>query len=678
DFAVSAFLDPDVGNYADDYIGTDPVRGLAYGYNADNDDEGAGGYGAAPPAFGVDFIGGPPVYRAGYYSNDAGSFGIPTNALEYYRYMTGFFREGQPWTEGGTATTPGNPPVNFVYPDTPGFYWSEPCSAFSGPCVANTPGERRVVASTLAEESRLDIGEQETFTFAMLFARGGSNFNSVTALAAASDHVQALHDSGALFTAGHTALPPALAAPAPTAPEDGAGFPAGVTRATLTWSAVPGATVYEVVVDTAAVPFQGGEQRLFAAGLSVVYPFTAEGGAAYRWRVRALALGTASPFSTSRTFTSSGFPLPGISEAAVVEVARPGGADPCAGAPADVGCQDGLGGNTVFHDGDRGADYYLTGGGSLGDIVRLSRYAYMAFPDYFEIRFTATGGYGLYFPPDNHVVRVPFELWNVRTTPDDPTDDVRMIPLINPQTAGDTPTDWTNHLTGTDAWSGRPRPVTPASDWIYWMMPDRPGGYALFETAALAFGGPGALYDPTADGDAQVEPDPYNGGACTNQGNYVSWCYRNTEPETNSYPTLGDPGSQFIYPIGRLAFADLAGDGTTPPTGTVVRFRTFQIGSVVASEPVPTGPVAALAVERVAPNPARGRALLVYAVPVAGRTVVAVYDALGRRVAVVQDGPLAAGRHEVELETAALAPGVYVVVVESRGARAARTLAVVR
>jgi len=41
--------------------------------------------------------------------------------------------------------------------------------------------------------------------------------------------------------------------------------------------------------------------------------------------------------------------------------------------------------------------------------------------------------------------------------------------------------------------------------------------------------------------------------------------------------------------------------------------------------------------------------------------VVSVYDALGRRVAVLHNGPLAAGSHDFGVEVSSLAPGLYVV-----------------
>ena len=56
------FVDGDLGNPNDDYVGCDVQRGLGFYYNADEDDEdasGALGYGINPPAIGVDFFQGP-------------------------------------------------------------------------------------------------------------------------------------------------------------------------------------------------------------------------------------------------------------------------------------------------------------------------------------------------------------------------------------------------------------------------------------------------------------------------------------------------------------------------------------------------------------------------------------------------------------------------------------------
>jgi hypothetical protein len=58
----SQYLDADVGNSSDDYVGCDVSRGLGYAFNGDlfdEDDSGRKGYGENPPAIGCDFFEGP-------------------------------------------------------------------------------------------------------------------------------------------------------------------------------------------------------------------------------------------------------------------------------------------------------------------------------------------------------------------------------------------------------------------------------------------------------------------------------------------------------------------------------------------------------------------------------------------------------------------------------------------
>ncbi|MDX1418499.1 MAG: T9SS type A sorting domain-containing protein, partial [Rubricoccaceae bacterium] len=79
----------------------------------------------------------------------------------------------------------------------------------------------------------------------------------------------------------------------------------------------------------------------------------------------------------------------------------------------------------------------------------------------------------------------------------------------------------------------------------------------------------------------------------------------------------------------------------------------------------------------VRPNPWRGSATVTLTVAAAGAASVAVYDVLGRRVAVVHEGPLGAGRHEWPVE-AGLAPGVYVVRVVAGSEAASQAVTVLR
>lgn len=62
------------------------------------------------------------------------------------------------------------------------------------------------------------------------------------------------------------------------------------------------------------------------------------------------------------------------------------------------------------------------------------------------------------------------------------------------------------------------------------------------------------------------------------------------------------------------------------------------------------------------PNPTGSRGTVRLSVRTAARhATAAVYDALGRRVAVLHDGPLGAGAHDFALDASSFAPGLYVV-----------------
>jgi photosystem II stability/assembly factor-like uncharacterized protein len=77
------------------------------------------------------------------------------------------------------------------------------------------------------------------------------------------------------------------------------------------------------------------------------------------------------------------------------------------------------------------------------------------------------------------------------------------------------------------------------------------------------------------------------------------------------------------------------------------------------------------------PNPTTGRATVTLALPSAAEVRAAVYDVLGREVAVLHDGPLAAGSHRFAFDSD-LPTGVYLVRATGYGLRAAQRVTVVR
>src|SRR5690606_4096787 len=97
-------------------------------------------------------------------------------------------------------------------------------------------------------------------------------------------------------------------------------------------------------------------------------------------------------------------------------------------------------------------------------------------------------------------------------------------------------------------------------------------------------------------------------------------------------------------------------------------------GSAAAAAALP----GAYALSEPHPNPSDGTARLTLDVAEAQRVTAAVYDGLGRRVAVLLDGAVEAGAHVLVLEGSGLPAGVYLVRVRGEAFAASRRLTLVR
>ncbi len=203
------WVDPDLGNYLDDFVGCDTSRGLGICYNGDAVDEGATGYGENPPLIGVDFFQGPLKYdydssgaivdssRLGmskflYYNNDFSTIGNPEVASHYYGYLSGTWKDGSPFTFGGNGYNTGIP-FDFMFPSDPADNspdaWSE-CSE------GNTPADRRFLQS--AGPFRLEPGAKNQVVVGVVWVRPSNQTGcqaDFNALRLADDKAQALYDN---------------------------------------------------------------------------------------------------------------------------------------------------------------------------------------------------------------------------------------------------------------------------------------------------------------------------------------------------------------------------------------------------------------------------------------------------------------------------------------------------
>lgn len=205
------FSDPDMGNFDDDWVGSDSVLNLGYVYNADNFDEGAEGYGEAPPAVGYKLLevsgGEEDSLSTGvdsqpkrglmtsfmYYTGGGGVVGDPTNADHMYNYLRSRWKDGLHATYGGNGRDSGGPRTNYVYSGDPPGFWSE--ANYDGLGTAMAPADMRFVVANGPFEMKPEEGHRQ-FTVAIIASFGADNLDSVQRLKKESEAIQAFFDSG--------------------------------------------------------------------------------------------------------------------------------------------------------------------------------------------------------------------------------------------------------------------------------------------------------------------------------------------------------------------------------------------------------------------------------------------------------------------------------------------------
>ena len=138
-------------------------------------------------------------------------------------------------------------------------------------------------------------------------------------------------------------------------------------------------------------------------------------------------------------------------------------------------------------------------------------------------------------------------------------------------------------------------------------------------------------------------------------------------------------GDSFFEPVaykGAFAPADSEGRGATWLAGwTALDAGGYLSGQAVS---VGGGPEAGALGLAVGPNPTRGGATARVTLAQAGPARLALYDVLGREVAVVAEGAFAAGTTLVTVDAGSLPAGAYVLRLTAEGAAATTRLSVVR
>lgn len=200
DVYLGIWVDFDLGNAMDDYVGTDVGRNMVYVYNGDADDETIMGYGLNPPACGMMFLSHNLTHSMTYNNVNLTPNGNPGGSFDFYNYLRSIWLDNLPLTYGGDGRDQSAPLCNFMFPgDTdpnfPGQPWTETTAG-------NPPYDRRILGSigplTLPADSFFVID------IAFPWARGDNGpGSSVTALQEAADSIANRYANGTLTTAIH-------------------------------------------------------------------------------------------------------------------------------------------------------------------------------------------------------------------------------------------------------------------------------------------------------------------------------------------------------------------------------------------------------------------------------------------------------------------------------------------
>jgi len=216
DVKVGTFLDTDMGNYADDYIGTNVNLGMVYGYNGDGVDENDGGhqnFADTLPALGLLILKGAKLTNDGLdnavgvnpnesvnglgfndgiddneYIGLSASRGIegvsnfpvadPTTVVQTNQVLMGNYSDGSPINYGATQ-------IHHVYfGDTdPTFYSSNGvthANDYSEQTVNNPAGDRRIIASS-GGNSLLNSGDTLHYITAYISTIDSMNVGDINA-----------------------------------------------------------------------------------------------------------------------------------------------------------------------------------------------------------------------------------------------------------------------------------------------------------------------------------------------------------------------------------------------------------------------------------------------------------------------------------------------------------------
>lgn len=182
------YIDYDIGNAFDDYIGCSPEKNMIFAYNGDNFDESEGGmkgYGTNPPSQALVSLSHP--LKSGLVNNqNAGSF-APYGDTSMWLLMNSMWVDTTPWVNPLT-----NAVTDFILPDNP-----NNANGWSEVALGNPSGDRRGMITIFEPSFR--PGTSICSDYAFIYSRVGAHLQNVQDVWNIAGSLQALYNASEAF-----------------------------------------------------------------------------------------------------------------------------------------------------------------------------------------------------------------------------------------------------------------------------------------------------------------------------------------------------------------------------------------------------------------------------------------------------------------------------------------------
>lgn len=191
DATAGFFLDTDLGNFMDDFVGTDTLRNMIYTYNGDAMDEANvmnSGYGNPPPALGLKLLSHNLDHSISYTNSVIYPYTDPASSDQFMNALQGN------WADGSDQIDDNSQPSEYFYTGDP-----NQTGSWAEINTANAPGDRRMVGSTdigtFVPDLTSTAGNRITFSYALLYGQGSDHLNSVAQLQSLADFAQVFYNN---------------------------------------------------------------------------------------------------------------------------------------------------------------------------------------------------------------------------------------------------------------------------------------------------------------------------------------------------------------------------------------------------------------------------------------------------------------------------------------------------